>query len=224
MVEEPSEVKNALSKITETESLIPKSVIPESTKVISSLFGKLSKFTMHQEEAEQTEDEKKFIESPSKKAKSISINAFYEDLFTQARIGQLDSNFENYSSSHKVIDSATLNLVSKHYRFQVQNEESYIDWSILKDILSVILQEDTTLAFVLLLAHKEDWLEMFQKREGLGLYLASLRSTLKCLGPCRQTKAFDFPPGFLYCYCKTFMYHDDELFAKALTLLNEDAK
>ena len=65
----PMEVANALSKITEKESLIPTvSVIPESTKVISNLFGRLSKFTaMHQrpliEDQDQIHDQEDLMEN-----------------------------------------------------------------------------------------------------------------------------------------------------------------
>ena len=44
---EPTDMmKSVLSKITEKESLIPASVIPDGSKVISSLFGRLSKFAV----------------------------------------------------------------------------------------------------------------------------------------------------------------------------------
>lgn len=240
-------VKNALSKITEKESIIP-TVIPESTKVISNLFGKLSKFTisssaaaaataMHMTAtAETIDDESKakvHEESPDKKAKSVAINVFYEDLFQGSRTGLLHSTFENYSGnlSNAAIDSATLSLLSRHYRNAFEyDEEDGIEWPLLKDILQVILLEDTALGLSFLRAHEDQCLlealfsDQLKIPHGLGLYLASLSSALKCLSP--QTKdLFDFPPGLLYCLCKTFLYQnklgqDQQVFAKALTLLD----
>ena len=74
-------------------------MIPEaSTKVISSLFRKLSHFNPILTETEENDvEEDVFLSlpsSPSKKAKQIAINAFYEDVFHKCRIGQLQSSFE----------------------------------------------------------------------------------------------------------------------------------
>ena len=105
-------MKNVLSKITEKESLIP-AVIPDGTKVISSLFGKLSKFaatpsTLEDEDENEdlmTEAEMsdQLLESPRKKEGRccVSINVFYEDVFPHGgfRLGQLHSSFESYAAS-----------------------------------------------------------------------------------------------------------------------------
>ena len=74
-------------------------MIPEaSTKFISSLFRKLSHFNPILTETEENDvEEDVFLSlpsSPSKKAKQIAINAFYEDVFHKCRIGQLQSSFE----------------------------------------------------------------------------------------------------------------------------------
>ena len=105
-------MKNVLSKITEKESLIP-AVIPDGTKVISSLFGKLSKFAVTpptlEDEAEnedltsEAEMSDQLLESPRKKEGRccVSINVFYEDVFPHGgiRLGQLHSSFESYAAS-----------------------------------------------------------------------------------------------------------------------------
>ena len=106
-------MKNVLSKITEKESLIP-AVIPDGTKVISSLFGKLSKFAVTppslEDEVEnedltsaEAEMSDQLLESPRKKEGRccVSINVFYEDVFPHGgfRLGQLHSSFESYAAS-----------------------------------------------------------------------------------------------------------------------------
>ena len=97
------EVKDVLSKLTEKDPVqeVQDAVqmIPEaSTKVISSLFRKLSHFNPILTETEENDvEEDVFLSlpsSPSKKAKQIAINAFYEDVFNKCRIGQLQSSFE----------------------------------------------------------------------------------------------------------------------------------
>ena len=240
MASEPTAVvKSVLSKITEKESLIP-TVIPDGSKVISSLFGKLSKFAAApsvEEDDENYENEDlsseaemrdRLLESPSKKDGPrcfVSINVFYEDVFPHGgfRLGQLHSSLESYAAaiSNGPIDCATLSLVSRHYRngFQCTDDDDQdfegIDPDILQDILLVILSEDTALGLSLLLAHNQHSSDMFKSTPGLGLYLASIRAALQQ----SANDVFRIPPGLLYCWCKTLMYQNklgDELFAKVL--------
>ena len=140
-----------------------------------------------------------------------------------------------------------MSLVSRHYRngFEVsddveqdQLEFDGIEPSILQDIISVILSEDTALGLSLLLAHNHDQNEDFSDNvfkststttlsaegaSGLGLYLASVRAALKQSSAVDSESGFSsvfrIPPGLLYCWCKTLMFQnelDDKLFAKAL--------
>ena len=85
--------------------------------------------------------------SPSKKAKQIAVNAFYEDVFDRhCRIGRLQSCFENFSESIKSgpLDKTTLTLLSRHYRNALELElDDQIEWSVLKDILYILMEEDT---------------------------------------------------------------------------------
>ena len=149
---------NAFAKLTENESLIPQA----GTKVISSLFSKLSKYnpitamtiettdvTAKENEQQQLDD----IEVPepiiieNRKA-AISINVFYEDVYPKANLGHLHAKLENYAASvpNGPLDTATLSLLSRHYRNLFEyDEEDGIEWSVLKDILGVILQQDTAL-------------------------------------------------------------------------------
>ena len=227
-------MKSVLSKITETESLIP-AVIPDGSKVISSLFGKLSKFAVQAPAKEDDEDSgwtgasedvltDRLLESPRKKERCVSTNVFYEDVFPHGiRLGQLHSSLESYAAaiSNGPIDGATLSLVSRHYRngFQCTDDDDQdfegIDPDILQDILLVILSEDTALGLSLLLAHNQHSSDMFKSTPGLGLYLASIRAALQQ----SANDVFRIPPGLLYCWCKTLMYQNklgDELFAKVL--------
>jgi hypothetical protein len=226
-------MKSVLSKISETESLIP-AVIPDGSKVISSLFGKLSKFAV-QAPAEEDDEEfgwtgaaedvltDRLLESPRKKERCVSTNVFYEDVFPHGiRLGQLHSSLESYAAaiSNGPIDGATLSLVSRHYRNGFQctyDDEDFegIDPDILQDILLVILSEDTALGLSLLLAHHQHSSDMFKSTPGLGLHLASIRAALQQ----SANDVFRIPPGLLYCWCKTLMYQNklgDELFAKVL--------
>ena len=136
-----------------------------------------------------------------------------------------------------------LSLVSRHYRngFEVsddveqdQLEFDGIEPSILQDIISVILSEDTALGLSLLLAHhNQDFSDIFKSTSsvtseaasGLGLYLASVRAALKQLSAVESSSTvFRIPPGLLYCWCKTLMFQnelDDKLFAKALKQTSE---
>ena len=261
---EPAEVvKSVLSKITEKESLIP-AVIPDGSKVISSLFGKLSKFAVappasddlddamdegsgmaptsssaSDEAASETRD--RLLESTRKKGRCVSINVFYEDVFSDGfRLGQLHSSLESYAAaiSHGPIDGATLSLVSRHYRncFKDNNKDEGEDFdgiepTILRDILAVILSEDTPLGLSLLLSHHDaadsddDFSDFFKSTPGLGLYMASIRAALASNSSVADDVVFRIPPGLLYCWCKTLMYQnklDDELFAKAVSAATEN--
>ena len=239
------EVKNALSKLTESANdpvqMIPN--IPEaSTKVISSLFGKLSKFNpmLGSSSAPNSDDDNEnmmadkdcdlpninnaLAVSPSKKAKQIAVNAFYEDVFDRhCRIGRLQSCFENFSESIKSgpLDKTTLTLLSRHYRNALELElDDQIEWSVLKDILYILMEEDTSLAVSLMISelpnvqhHVEliDELVQNPKRLPLGIYLVTLRSALDFV---QDRKMFHVNPGVLYAYMKTL--HSQGLFKNEL--------
>ena len=155
------------------------------------------------------------------------------------------SNSNILAISNGPIDSTTLSLVSRHYRngFEVSDDVEQdqdfdgIEPTILQDIISVILLEDTALGLSLLLAHNHDQNQDFSDNifkststtlsaegaSGLGLYLASVRAALKQLSAVDSENGFSsvfrIPPGLLYCWCKTLMFQnelDDKLFAKAL--------
>ena len=153
------------------------------------------------------------------------------------------SNSNILAISNGPIDSTTLSLVSRHYRngFEVSDDVEQdqdfdgIEPTILQDIISVILLEDTALGLSLLLAHNhdqnEDFSDIFKSTSttlsegasGLGLYLASVRAALKQSSVVDSESGFSsvfrIPPGLLYCWCKTLMFQnelDDKLFAKAL--------
>ena len=271
------EVANALSKITEkntsiaasaasaasvASTLIPTAmpaaasvIIPESTKVISNLFGKLSKFTaMHQPLSDPGEAEND-LEDPveaagglnAKLKTAISTNVFYEDVLEASRRGRLHPSLETFGSGlNGPVDSTTLSLLSRYYRHCFDHDRSEaaleaIEWPILKDILQVILDEDTTLGLSFMLAHAkienlDDFSDMFLSsggdsiKAGLGLYLASLKSFSqstvgKTVAASKQRGlgcGFQVPPGLLFCAVQTL---PDDFFvkfsAKKQFLMNE---
>ncbi len=234
-----SEMKSALSKITEPESLsLPSVIIPDSTKVISSLFGKLSKFAAMNSESEQAQNDdddgmmeqlEMIQESPRKKAKSVSINVFYQDTYPSAKLGQLSSNLESFSATltNSPLDNTTWNLLSRHYRNSFESDEdNFISWDILSDILQVILTEDTPLGLSFLASHLHsesfDLSKAFKGRpKGLGLYLAGLESLSN---DYPSKKLFDFPPGIIFCWCKKHCQNSHIFKNASLTFIENDSQ
>ena len=238
------EMKDALSKLTESKADPVVQMIPEAgTKVISSLFGKLSKFNpilVAQEALEESamdQDDEEFMSaptSPAKKSKQIAINAFYEDVFDHARVSQMQSNFESFSESIKgPLDKTTLALLSRHYRNALElDEEDQIEWSVLKDILTLLVEEDTALGVSLIVSQLysvEEHFDLVQeflnnpKRLPIGTYSVTLRTALDFV---QDSDVFLANPGVLYSSVKSL--HDQgslskkELFAKVLEVNNCD--
>ena len=171
--------------------------------------------------------------SPSKKAKQIAVNAFYEDVFDRhCRIGRLQSCFENFSESIKgPLDKTTLTLLSRHYRNALELElDDQIEWSVLKDILNILMEEDTPLAVSLMISelpnvqHVElvDELVQNPKRLPLGIYLGTLRSALDFV---QDRNMFHVNPGVLYACMKTLHTQGllkNELFENVIEKMNCD--
>ena len=207
-------MKDAFSKLTKDK------FIPDSTKVISSLFGKLSNvIATHQTDEDQEEE----VEAAAlhdrglHKGQKISINAFYEDVYNSHNIGLLHSSLDSYASTVNggPLDKATLALISRHYRNfyeEICSAENSIDWVVLRDILAIILDEDTALGMSLMLTemeHHSDFMADFintRKRPQIGLYAAALYCASQSFTKAatqRRKVVVDFPPGFLYCSVKT---------------------
>lgn len=104
------------------------------------------------------------------------------------------------------------------------SEDDELDWSILKDLLVLIVSEDCSLGIAFILTE-------FSQREPVVaqeiledpkmapyvLYLASLQALVKRLGP----KTFHVPPGLLYACAKSLNTKNclnSELFESALTI------
>ena len=243
---EDNAMKGALSKLTKDN------FIPDSTKVISSLFGKLSN-VITQKAAEDDDDKEERDDELSslslsenmhvkgQKSQKISINAFYEDIYDSHNIGLLHSSLDSYASTvnGSPLDKATLALISKHYRNFYQAEcsaEHSIDWVVLRDILAIILEEDTALGMSLMLAemeHHSDFMADFintTRRPQIGLYAAALYCAIKSWptsSSCsssdsrQRQKIVDFPPGFLYCCVKALGQHEGLLRGKSEQVLQK---
>ena len=241
---EDNAMKGALSKLTKDN------FIPDSTKVISSLFGKLSNVITQKAAEDDKEEERDADELSSlslsslsenmhvkgQKSQKISINAFYEDIYDSHNIGLLHSSLDSYASTvnGSPLDKATLALISKHYRNFYQAEcsaEHSIDWVILRDILAIILEEDTALGMSLMLAEMEhhsdfmaDFINTTRRPQQIGLYAAALYCAIKSwpTSSSRQRqKIVDFPPGFLYCCVKTLGQHEGLLRGKSEQVLQK---
>lgn len=213
MAPPPPTVVDALSKLASDSGV--NNVLPQTgTRVINSLFDKLSKFTPILSGQETTEEEMQH-ESPvkAKKAKKVAINVFYEDIYPGAMIGKLHANLEHYAATaNSQVDRTTLSLLSKHYRncFEYDDEEK-IDWPILRDILNVIVEQDSGLAVALMVAEVQQHPELIEdfivntKRPPFGLFIASLQSFLATI---KSREAFSIPPGILFAASKTLMLQD----------------
>jgi len=114
-----------------------------------------------------------------------------------------------------------LTLLSRHYRNALELElDDQIEWSVLKDILYILMEEDTSLAVSLMISelpnvqhHVEliDELVQNPKRLPLGIYLVTLRSALDFV---QDRKMFHVNPGVLYACMKTL--HSQGLFKNEL--------
>ena len=240
---EDNAMKDALSKLTKDN------FIPDSTKVISSLFGKLSNVITQKAAGEENdEDELSLSEMQPHvkgqqlhKGQRISINAFYEDIYDSSHnVGLLHSSLDSYASTAhgSPLDKATLALISKHYRNFYQLGEDYavehsIEWVVLRDILAIILEEDTALGMTLMLTEMEhhpdfmaDFINTTSSRPQIGLYAAALYCAIKSWPSSsssrqRRQKIVDFPPGFLYCCVKSLSRHEGLLRGKSEQVLQK---
>ena len=206
----------SLTKLTQQ---LPTNYIPveAGTRVVNSLFNRLTKLAATNDDEEGVEDDSKHeLQNEDEKeldtkTSRAAINVFYEDVMNRkAKLGKLHAAFDNYAASTDgPVDITTLSLLSQHYRncFEFDDEEK-IEWSIVKDIIAAILQEDSGIGIALLLAERSqnrpDILKSLGSTSRTGpflLYLASLHTVITNMQSNHEA-AFKVRPLFLFGVAK----------------------